>query len=249
MKMKYWRIVITLALTVYAASSNASLVVYDDFSSGDLSKWNSTVGTKTTGTVTDNTLYWQRNNTNPGYGVETLISTQSDFDLTASAATPLEVSFKIIDIQNAITSIYTQQRLGWQDETGDTLSVYLLFGAAANPTGAQFWYNGSQLGSTVTWPDMRFDAGDAVSLSYDGSKVWLYRERSTVTSALWSAPFSDASFAGSGSIYLAQNNPGGDGAITIDDISISAAAVPEPATMGLLGLAVTWLLVARRLLV
>ncbi|MEA2069446.1 MAG: hypothetical protein U9P12_09615, partial [Verrucomicrobiota bacterium] len=70
-----------------ATVAPAGPTIYDDFSSGDLSKWIFTPGSpqRTDPTVVGDELNWTQSAT-PGWGAETLVSTQSDFDLTRSVA-------------------------------------------------------------------------------------------------------------------------------------------------------------------
>ena len=91
----------TLAALFLGAAhlASAAPVIYDDFSSGNLSKFNFNPQSpqRTNPQVISQQLDWS-SSANPAYGIETLISTKNDFDLTATAAEPLILQFDLAGI-------------------------------------------------------------------------------------------------------------------------------------------------------
>lgn len=211
-----------------ATAAPAGPTVYDDFSSGDLSKWIFTPGSpqRTDPTVVGGELNWTQSAT-PGWGVETLVSTQSDFDLTRSVANPLELSFKLVTLTpRSDAAAFDSFSFGWMDASGDILQVKNNFRAdsTGNNSVIQFFYNGIAFGGNWGATDYLYDSGDIIMMSMDDAGFTLYRDRSGTVVTVGTVAFSDPTFTGTGSIYFNMNNQGLGAAATFDDISTKATA-------------------------
>lgn len=244
------------AVALVAAASDAALTTYDDFASGDLSKWIFTPQSpqRTDPVVVAGELNWG-SSAKPAYGNETLLSTKSDFNLTASAADVLKIQIDLVDIVQKTgdpNNSFDRVGLGWQDQDGDILQARMSWrmddpsGTGAKESALQILYNGSLIGGTLLLQDMAYQAGDVLTLTYDGAAVALVRDRSGSVSTLASRTFSNASFAGTGRILMEANLEGLGGEATIDNLMTET--IPEPASMGLLVLAASGILGLRRLM-
>lgn len=232
---------------IFGAVAEASLVVYDDCSSGTLSSWVFTpvVPQRTDPAVAGGALNWG-SSANPGYGVETLVSTKNDFNLTATPESALELQIDIQSIVQQTAAGYDNFGMGWKDDDGDVLMARLYWqeDGAVNESIYRFYYNGAQLG-TASSANLAIAANDAIKFKYDGTKLYMYRERAGAEATLYSLSWSAASFSGTGSVYLEMNNGGNGGAITLDNIA-TQTVVPEPATFGLLAVSSILMIAFRK---
>lgn len=196
--------------------------MYDDFSSGDLSKWVFThqAPQRTDPQVINQALVWGSSAT-AGWGVETLVSTQNDFDLIRSVANPLELSFKLATLTpKSNANSYDSFSFGWMDASGDILKVRYSYQAdsAGNNAAIQFFYNGVVFGNTWWSGGYLYNSGDIVTMSMDDAGFTLYRDRSGVVVTVGTIAFNDPSFTGTGSIYFDANLQGDNGEIVLDNI-------------------------------
>ena len=207
---------------------SAGLVVYDDFSSGDLSKFELRAETpqRTDPVVVNQELVWSSSK-KPAYGVESLISTKNDFNFTATAAAPLILQFDLNGIDQKTgdaNNSYDDLRFGFFDTDGHLLEARLSLreaGTANNESALQFAFNDEVVGRIFFFSGLAYQPGDTYRLEYDGSTLTVIRKRDGSEDILGTAAFEDEAFGGSGSIYLAVNLEGvGDPSFTIDNVAV-----------------------------
>lgn len=218
------------ALVAAGLAMSVSAVVYDDFSSGDLSKWTFTpqATQRTNPQVVSNALVWTSSAT-PAFGEESLVSTEAGFDLTSASTSMVQLT--VVDIvprASADTSL-DSFGFGWKDESGDVaLFRYNWRADSTNDNAALQMLYTPNGGSTVTvggngwFPGYPIENGDIITLAYvkDSGTFNVYRDRSGTESLLLSRTYAPATnLTGNARIYLVRNDKGLGASITVDDVS------------------------------
>jgi len=237
-------------LLLAANSLAAQLVVYDDFSTNNLSSWVDGTGTETLATVSNQELTWADND--PGFGVEELTSTKDDFDLTASVANPLRVSVDIIAFTaKSDDTSFDVFNLGFVDDGGDELNLkYNYRGTNASQSDAimQFEFNNSTIGGNTGFSNFAYDDGDTMIFEYDGATIRAIRDSGAGETTIASRSFSDPAFSGDGEILMAANFTGAStngSSWTLDNVATQT--IPEPSSaVFLIGAAAALLGLSRR---
>jgi len=245
MKNRRWITLLGL-LTGIVGMAGADLLIYDDFSSNNLSKWTGYTSAESIITVADEQLKWV-GKAGTGWGFEYINSTKADFNLSASAAAPLQVAVDIAKLTPRTDggASYEAFELGWQDASGDTLMLRYSFRGqqAGNLSSLGIFYNNSILVGAANSPGYYFTTGDTAILSWDGTNVSIKRIRAGTELTILTRVFSDPAFTGTGSIRSGMNFEGAVGSELILD---NFSSIPEPATVGLFVISSAGLLVFRR---
>ena len=186
-------------------------MVYDDFSSSSASSNNWTYSgdnAEIVGRIESGGMEFRSDRTVDVSNVSKLVNFRSTaiFDLTATPEDPLHFSFDLTNFTpKTDDTSYDSLQFGWFDETGDELICILHNNDGTPDAGAiQLKFSGSLFGGT-SWfsSNVSWQAGDTLSMEYDGSAVSIVRTRNDSDTVLKTAAFSDASFAGNGKVYLA----------------------------------------------
>jgi len=236
-----------LFATVCVSTSN-SQIVYDDFSSGNLNKWNVDPWAGNTYSLAGSLLTLQPSAT-PAYGYSTYTSTKSDFLLTRSTGNPTGAFFEMP--ANAFTrtvvdgGTFNEFNFGIKDSAGNTLYSRILWNGSGGSGSSRFdiFHNTTSLAGW--WQgDIRplNTAGKRWALEWDGStaSVTLYDSAGISEGTFVSAEFTGP-FDNSGSLFFQFNTPPGvataEASISMDSFGV----IPEPSTAmlvatGLLGL-------------
>ena len=223
------------ALVAAGLAMSVSAVVYDDFSSGDLSKWIFTPGAppRTDPQVVSNALVWTSSAT-PAFLNETLVSTQIGFDLSSAATSTVQLTVADIIPRSSADTSYDSFGFGWQDETGDY--VILRYSWRADSTNdnsvLQVLYapGGSSavaLGGNFSSSGYLVQNGDILKLAYikDANRIEIYRERAGLETFLFGRTSAAlTNLAANARIYLARNDEGLGSSITVDDVSTTPGA-------------------------
>jgi hypothetical protein len=217
-----------LAITGLAWTGSAE--VYDDFSSGDLSKWIFESGDpdRTDPQVVNHALQWTAadNAASLSRITEYLTSTQRVVDLSASGSVSLQ--WLVADIASRTNAdSFDAIRFGWEDESGNTL--YLRYDWKGDNesfnSAFQIVYNGEKIGDIGWNRGYWLEAGDAFRMDFipDSGTIEVYRIRSGVETLVISR--TDTSMGGLGGniwIQLALGDGGEGSSITLDDIAVES---------------------------
>jgi len=247
MKNRTWMLLLGLLIGIIG-TAGADLYIYDDFSSNDLSKWTGYTSAESIITVADEQLKWV-GKAGTGWGWEYINSTDDTFDLSASAAAPLQVAVDIAKLTPRTdgASAYEAFELGWQDASGDTLMLRYSFRGqqAGSLSSVGIFFNNSLLAGAANSPGYYFTTGDTAILSWDGTNVSIKRIRAGTELTILTRSFSNPAFTGNGSIRAGMNFEGAVGSELILD---NFSSIPEPATAGSLVISSAGLLSARRIM-
>jgi len=142
-----------MVLITVCVSLSGWAVVYDDFSSGDLSKWTySGDNSDIVGRIESGGMEFRSDRTVDVSGVSKVVNFRSTaiFDLTATSEDPLHFSFNLTDFTpKTDDTSYDSLRFGWFDETGDELICILSNNDGTPDAGAiQLQFSGSLFGGT-----------------------------------------------------------------------------------------------------
>ena len=219
---------LTLDNVIFYGVTAGDAIAYDSFSSGDLSKWAFTPGDpqRTEPAVSGGLMTWGKSAT-PGYGLETLVSTKSTFDLAATTSNVIQLQFDVAGIVQKLDDGYDTFGFGWKDSSGNLLIARLYWTAdgAANESIYRFYYNGAQL-ATANSANLALADGDQLKFSYDGVTLKLLRGRAGSDAVLFSKAWVDASFGDIGSLYMEMTIEGTGSEIAFDNI-IHQPFVPD----------------------
>jgi hypothetical protein len=228
-----------LLAMVCVSTSTAQVTnpVYDDFSSGNLSKWSVDAAAGNTYSISDSILTLLPSGA-PNYGYSTYTSTKSDFSFDRSTGSPTGVFFDMP--ANAFQSTgganFEEFNFGIKDSDNNTLNARILwngngnsrFDLFNNTTQLAAWWQGD-ITHTTYFPT----AGKRFALEWDGSNanLNLYNAQGVSQGTFVSAAFSGA-FGNSGSIFYQFNTAPGVSAsqasISMDNVGSVGVAVPEP---------------------
>jgi hypothetical protein len=221
-----------LLFAAVCVSTSTAQTIYDDFSSGNLSKWNVDPAAGNTYSISGGVLTLNPS-ANANYGYSTYTSTKSDFSFARSAGNPIGVFFDMpanAFVNTTSAAGYEEFTFGIKASSGDTLNARILWNANSSIFDVQ--NNGSLLA--------RWNQGDLATINSAGKRFAFEWDGTTANVNLYSAegvktgPFISAAFSGpfgdSGSIYFQFSTPPGVG---INEASISMdsfGVIPEPST-------------------
>jgi hypothetical protein len=224
-----------LLFAAVCVSTSMAQTIYDDFSSGNLSKWNVESGAGNTYSISGGVLTLNPSAT-PNYGYSTYTSTTSDFSFARSTGNPIGVFFDMP--ANAFQSTgganFEEFNFGIKDSSNNTISARILWNGVGNSrfdifnntTQLAAWWQGD-ITSTEYFPT----AGKRWALDWDGGtvNVSLLNSAGVKEGTFVSTPFS-GTFGNSGSIFF-QFNTSPDVAAGQASINVeSFGVIPEPST-------------------
>ena len=214
---------------------------YDDFSSGDLSKW--TYTPSSTGLepqVAGGEMFWG-NGSNTSWQGGTLVSTQTGFDLLSSSTSTVQMTIADIVPRDSADTSFDSFGFGWQDESGDVAIFRYNWRADStnNNAALQMLYipnGGSQqlLGGNAWFAGYPIENGDILKLVYlrDDNRLEVYRERSgTETFIFGRTSTLLTNLTGNARLYLMLNEEGLGASVTVDDISTTPGATTGPVVL------------------
>ncbi len=232
---KYTSQIMAIALMIGSVSFSAGAAVYDDFSSGNLSKWTYTPGsTSFEPTVVSNQLVWG-GSTTVKWKSGTLVSTETGFDLSSQPTSIVQVTVAEIIPRDSADTSFDAFSVGWQAENGDIADMRYNWRADStnNNVAFQMRYTASggsavTLGGNTYFEDFPIENGDILKLVYlrDENRLEVYRERSgTETFLFGRTSVSLTNLSGYARIYLSRNDEGLNSSVTLDDIATDPKAV------------------------
>ena len=225
-----------LLFAAVCVSTSTAQTIYDDFSSGNLSKWNVESGAGNTYSISGGVLTLNPS-ANAKYGYSTYTSTKSDFSFARSTGNPIGVFFDMPAnalVNTTAAAGYEEFTFGMKASSGDTLNARILWNATSsifdivnNGSLLARWNQGDL--ATIN------SAGKRFAFEWDGStaNVNLYSSEGVKTGPFISAAFSAPLFSDSGSIFFQFNTPPGVGineaSISMDSFGV-IPVIPEPST-------------------
>jgi hypothetical protein len=232
---KYTSQIMAFALIIGSFSFSGRAAVYDDFSSGDLSRWTyAPANTSFEPTVVSNQLVWGGSTTG-GWKGGTLVSTETGFDLSSQSTSIVQVTVSEIIPRDSAVTTYDSFGFGWQAENGDIADIRYSWRADSTNNNVVFQMRytalgGSTvlLGSTAYFNDFPIENGDILKLVYlrDDNRLEVYRERSGTETLLFGRTAASlANLSGYARIYLSRNDASLNSSVTLDDIATSPWAV------------------------
>lgn len=241
-----------LLFATVCVSTSTAQIDYDDFSSGNLSKWNVEAAAGNTYSISNSILTLEPSAT-PSYGYSTYTSTKSDFSLARSTGNPTGAFFDM----PANAFIRTVADGGTYEEfnfgiksSGNTLNGRINWNMTSSIFDIQ---NNGVLLARAFQGDLATinSAGKRFAFEWDGTtaSINLYSALGVNEGIFVSAAFTNT-FDNLGSIYFQFNTPPGVAASEASISMDSFGVVPEPSTAiltatGLFGL-LAWSLRRRK---